>query len=51
MYSYPLFERLKAELPEFEELAAFQAAGPRVSVRRQDGEAAARPVRSEYVVR
>ena len=29
MFSYPLFERLKAELPEFEEVAAFQAAGPR----------------------
>src|SRR5262245_37212308 len=49
MFSYPLFQRLKAELPEFEEVAAFQAAGPRVSVRRQDGEKTARPVRSEYV--
>ena len=27
MYSYPLFERLKAEAPEFEEMAAFQAGG------------------------
>ena len=25
MYSFPLYERLKAETPEFEELAAFQA--------------------------
>ena len=25
MFSFPLFERLKAELPEFEEIAAFQA--------------------------
>src|SRR5215217_3436421 len=25
MFSYPLFERLKANLPEFEELAVFQA--------------------------
>jgi predicted permease len=49
MYSYPLFERLQAELPEFEALTAFQAGGPRVSVRRQDGEATARPVRSQYV--
>ena len=32
MFSFPLFERLKAELPEFEEIAAFQAGGPRVSV-------------------
>ncbi|HEY7473647.1 MAG TPA: ABC transporter permease [Vicinamibacterales bacterium] len=49
MYSYPLFERLKSELPEFEEVTAFQAGGGRLSVRRQDGDAAARPLRSEYV--
>jgi predicted permease len=49
MFSYPLFERLKAELPEFEEIAAFQAGGGRLSVRRQGGEAAARPLRTEYV--
>jgi len=48
MFSYPLFERLKAQLPEFEELTAFQAAGARVSVRRGT-EVAARPLRSEYV--
>jgi len=47
-YSFPLYERLKAETPEFEEVAAFQAGGWLQSVRRQ-GEAAARPVRSEYV--
>ena len=29
MFSFPLFERLKAELPEFEELTAFQAGGAR----------------------
>jgi predicted permease len=49
MFSYPLFERLKAELPEFEELTAFQAGGPRVSVRRQDVDATSRPLRSQYV--
>jgi predicted permease len=49
MFSYPLFERLKAELPEFEEVTAFQAGGPRLSVRRQDVETTARPLRSEYV--
>jgi uncharacterized membrane protein len=49
MFSYPLFERLKAELPEFEEVAAFQASGPRVSARRQDTESTSRPLRSEYV--
>jgi predicted permease len=49
MYSFPLYERLKAAAPEFEEVAAFQAGGARVSVRREGSEAAARPLRSEYV--
>ena len=49
MFSFPLFERLRAELPEFEELTAFQAAGSRVSVRRQDVDMTSRPLRSEYV--
>jgi predicted permease len=49
MFSYPLFERLKAETPEFEELAAFQAGGARVSVRRQDVDTTPRPLRSEFV--
>src|SRR5262245_53774512 len=35
MFSYDLFERLKAESPEFEELAAFQAGVGRLSIRRQ----------------
>ena len=49
LFSYALFERLKAELPEFKELAAFQAGGARMSVRRQNGETTARPLRAEYV--
>src|SRR6266851_2764246 len=49
MYSFPLFERLKAEAREFEEVAAFQAGMGRVSVRRQGVDAAAKPLRSEYV--
>jgi predicted permease len=49
MFSYPLYERLKAETPEFEEVAAFQAGGNRLSVRREGAELAARPLRSEYV--
>src|SRR5580658_8933175 len=49
MFSFPLYERLKAQTPEFEEVAAFQAAGNRVSVRRQGAVAAAKPLRSEYV--
>jgi predicted permease len=49
MYSFPLFERLKAEMPEFEEVTAFQAAGARVSVRRQGVDTTSRPLRSEFV--
>src|SRR6185312_15703305 len=49
MFSYPLFERLKAELPEFEEITAFQASGPRLSVRRAQVDMAARPLRTQYV--
>ena len=49
MFSFPLFERLKAETPEFEEMAAFQAGGARLSVRRQGVDIAARPLRSEFV--
>ena len=48
MYSYPFYLRLKENLPQFEELMAFQAGGPRLSVRRQ-AEHAARPMRTEYV--
>jgi predicted permease len=49
MYSFSLYERLKAETPEFEEVTAFQAGRGRLSVRRQGLESAARPLRSEYV--
>jgi predicted permease len=49
MFSFPLYERLKAELPEFEEVTAFQAGGPRLSVRRQNVESTSRPMRSQYV--
>src|SRR3989449_11579258 len=46
MFSFPLYERLKAGTPEFEEVAGVQAGGPRLSVRPQDPDGAARPVRS-----
>jgi len=49
MFSFPLFERLKADLPEFEEVTAFQAGGGRLSVRRQDVNTTPMPLRSEYV--
>ena len=48
-FSYPLYERLKAETPQFESVAAFQAAIPPMSVRREGTESAPRPLRSEYV--
>lgn len=49
MFSYPLYERLKAETPEFEEITAFQAGMSRMSVRRPEVDEAARPLRTEYV--
>jgi predicted permease len=47
-YSYPLYEKLKAAAPEFEEVAAFQAGGALQGVRREH-ELVAKPLRSEYV--
>jgi predicted permease len=49
MYSFPLFEKLKAALPEFEQVAAFQAGGWRLSVRRASVDHLSRPLRSEFV--
>jgi predicted permease len=49
MFSFPLYERLKAETPEFDQVTAFQAGRGRLSVRREGLEKAARPLRSEFV--
>jgi len=49
MFSYPLYERLKAETPEFEEVTAFQAGPNRMAVRREKVESTARTLRTEYV--
>ncbi len=49
MFSFPLYQRLKAQTPEFEEVAAFQAGGQRLGVRREGSGLAAQPLRSEYV--
>jgi predicted permease len=49
MVSYPLFERLRKEAPEFEELAAFQAGRGTVTVRREGVDTVGRPLGSEYV--
>ncbi len=49
MFSFPLFERLQAELPEFESLTAFRSSQVRMSVRRQGVDEAPRPLRALYV--
>ncbi len=49
MYSFSLLEKLKAALPEFEQVAAFQAGGSRMSVRRASVDRLPRPLRSEFV--
>ncbi|MCC6992449.1 MAG: ABC transporter permease [Acidobacteria bacterium] len=49
MFSFPLFERLKAEAPEFDALTTFQAGSGRMSVRREGTNDAPRPHRTSYV--
>src|SRR5262249_25056142 len=49
MFSFPLYETLKKQVPEFEEVAAFQAGRFRFGVRRERVESVARSMRSEYV--
>src|SRR5947209_3107812 len=49
MFSFPLYERLKAQAPEFDEIAAFQAGGSRFGVRREGSSAPAKPLSAEYV--
>jgi predicted permease len=49
MFSFPLFERIQAEAPEFESLTAFQAGQGRMAVRRQGVDDAPRPLRAIYV--
>ena len=48
MFTYPLFERIRAEVPEFASLTAFQAGRNRMSVRRQGVDDAPRPLRAIY---
>ncbi len=48
MFSFPLFERLEADAPEFESLTAFQAGMNRMAVRRQGVDDAPRPLRAIY---
>ena len=48
-FSFPLFERLKAATPEFQDITAFDWGGNPLSVGRQGADEAARPLRGEYV--
>jgi|SRR5690348_14451891 len=49
MYSYPLYQRLKSQTPEFEETTAFKAGLVHMSVRREGAESVAQPLAAEYV--
>ena len=49
MFSYSFYQVMRQNVPEFEELAAFQAGNSQMSVRRERVESAAKPLRSEYV--
>src|SRR5262245_7862021 len=48
LYSFPLFEYLKAETPQFEDVTAFATFVGRMSVRRQGVAEAPRPLRTMY---
>ena len=49
MYTYTLFEQLRASAPEFDEITAFQSIPWRYSVLRPNIDHAARPLRGELV--
>ena len=49
LYPYSLYQRLQKEAPEFEQMAAFQAAGAQFSVRRGQSDDTAKPLRGEFV--
>jgi predicted permease len=49
MFSYPFYQRMKKVTPEFAELAAFQAGGNVLAVRRGETDRIAKPLRGEMV--
>jgi predicted permease len=49
LYSYDFYQHIRANTPAFEELAAFQAANPTLSVRRSGTNAPADPYSGEFV--
>ncbi|MFP5226692.1 MAG: ABC transporter permease [Acidobacteriota bacterium] len=48
-FSYPFYQQMKENTPEFSSLAAFQAGGGTWSVRRGQSDRAAKPLRGEYI--
>jgi predicted permease len=48
MFAFPFYQRLKENLPEFEQVTAFQSGPGRMSVRRES-EQLAKPLRAEFV--
>ena len=49
VFSYALYQHLRANTPQFEEITAFEANEPEVSVRRSGSQSAAEPFPSEFV--
>ena len=49
MFSYPFYQRMLQNAPEFEQLAAFQAGGWQISTRRSETDRVAKPLREEFV--
>ncbi|HUI84872.1 MAG TPA: ABC transporter permease [Candidatus Binatia bacterium] len=49
VFSYPLYQYFVANTPEFEQIAAFQANKPQISVRRMGAESAAETFPAEFV--
>jgi predicted permease len=49
MFSYPLYELMKKNTPEFEQMAAFQSMSSQFSVRRGESDREAKPLYGEFV--
>jgi len=49
IFSYDLYTKFKAASPEFEQLAAFQAIAPALSVRRGTADLTSKPLAAEFV--
>src|SRR5260370_31023800 len=49
IFSYPLYQQILKQTPEFEELAAVQGGTPKMSVRRPGENSPARPMNAQFV--